>query len=37
MKNMMMLAMGVVIGVMLTECKMLKKPIKCAMKKINID
>jgi len=37
MKNMMMVAIGVVAGMMLAECKCIKKPMKACLKKINIE
>lgn len=37
MKNMMMIAVGVAVGMMLAERKCIKAPLKKALKKINID
>ena len=37
MKNMMFMALGIAVGVMIADCKCIKKPIKACMKKINID
>jgi hypothetical protein len=37
MKNMMMVALGVAVGMVLAECKCVKKPMKACLKKINIE
>ena len=37
MKNMMMVALGVAVGMMIADSKYIKKPMKACLKKINID
>ncbi len=37
MKKLMMLGLGILVGMMLSECEQLKKPMKQVLKKINIE
>lgn len=37
MKKMIMLGLGIAIGMMLSECSCVKKPMKQVLKKINIE